>query len=146
MDKHNLTAKADVSIAASPERVWRALTEPAAIKTYMFGAHVDTDWHVGSTITWSGEMKGKKYEDKGEILSFEAERELAYSHFSPLSGKPDRPENYHNVTIRLVKEKDGTHVELSQDNNPDEKSKTESAKNWRAMLDGLKQFAEGRKH
>ncbi len=64
------------------------------------------------------------------------------SHFSPLSGNPDRPENYHTVTIRLTGSSNSTEVSLSQDNNADEKAWQESEKNWEAMLDGLKRHVE----
>src|SRR3989442_10144144 len=46
------------------------------------GAEVETDWQVGSPITFKGDWEGKPYEDKGEILVFEPERKLAYSHRS----------------------------------------------------------------
>ena len=99
--KDSLVANAHIAIDAPPAEVWDALTEPQAIKQYMFGADVKSQWKVGSDITWSGEMKGKPYQDKGKILAFERERKLAYSHFGPLAGKPDKPESYHAVTIEL---------------------------------------------
>lgn len=139
-----LVANAQVAIDAPPAEVWNALTEPRAIKRYMFGADVKSQWKVGSPITWSGEMKGKPYQDKGQILAFERERTLAYSHFSPLAGKPDTPENYHAVTIHLEGHDDRTKVTLTQDNNADAGAKAESEKNWKAMLSGLKDYVEGR--
>jgi uncharacterized protein YndB with AHSA1/START domain len=87
-------------------------------------------------------MKGKKYEDKGVILKIETEQTLQYSHFSPLSGKPDKPENYHTVTINLSGIGNESEVSLSQDNNSDEKTREESEKNWGAMLEGLKKYLE----
>jgi uncharacterized protein YndB with AHSA1/START domain len=110
----NLTAKATTSIAATKNRVWVALITPSAIKQYMFDTDVESNWSEGSEIKWKGELKGKKYEDKGFILKIEAEKTLQYSHFSPLSGKPDQPENYHTVTINLSGEGDKTDVALSQ--------------------------------
>jgi uncharacterized protein YndB with AHSA1/START domain len=138
----NLTAKATTSIAATKNRVWVALITPSAIKQYMFDTDVESNWSEGSEIKWKGELKGKKYEDKGFILKIEAEKTLQYSHFSPLSGKPDQPENYHTVTINLSGEGDKTDVALSQDNNADEKLRKESEKNWGAMLEGLKKYVE----
>ena len=140
----SLVAKTNIAIDAPPAEVWSALTEPSAIKHYMFGADVKSQWKVGSDITWSGEMKGKPYQDKGKILAFDRERKLAYSHFSPLAGKPDKPENYHQVTIQLEGKDDSTKVTLTQDNNADARSKAESEKNWKAMLSGLKDYVEGR--
>ena len=138
----NLTANATTSITAAKNKVWKALIAPSAIKEYMFGSDVETDWKKGSKIIWKGEFKDKKYEDKGEILNIEPEKTLQYSHFSPLSGQDDKPENYHTVTINLYGNSNKTEVELSQDKNADEKSREDSAKNWGTMLEGLKKYVE----
>lgn len=141
MDK-NLVATATTSVAAEMSEVWRALVTPDAIKQWMFGADVESDWEVGSPITWSGEFKGTTFEDKGEILQFDPPNTLSYSHFSPMSGNADNPENYHTVTIRLYEGDGTTTITLSQDNNPDEKARAESEKNWNAMLGTLKDYVE----
>ena len=138
----NLIAKAEADVNAPKSRVWDALVDPAAIKQYMFGTNVSSEWKEGSPITWKGEWEGKAYEDKGTILEIQPGRRLRYSHFSPLMGKPDKPENYHNVTIDLSDSGDRTHVTLAQDNNADEKAKAHSEKNWTMMLDGLKKYLE----
>jgi len=141
MDR-NLTAKASTTIHAPSDAVWQALVDPGAIRQYMFGAQVDSDWREGSPITWKGEFKGKPYEDKGKILEVARGKRLRYSHFSPLAGLPDKPENYHTVTIDLSGEGEETRVSLAQDNNADEKALAHSEKNWTAMLDGLKKYVE----
>jgi uncharacterized protein YndB with AHSA1/START domain len=138
----NLIARAEADIAASKNQVWNALVDPKAIKQYMFGTNVASDFEKGSPITWKGEWQGKPYEDKGTILYVEPGRTLRYSHFSPLMGKPDKPENYHRVTIDLSGDELHTHVTLSQDNNADEQAKAHSEKNWKMMLDELKRFVE----
>ena len=138
----NLVAKATTSIEAIKSKVWEALVTPDAIKQYMFGADVESDWSKGSEIRWKGKMKGKKYEDKGVILNIDTEQSLQYRHFSPLSGKPDRTENYHTITINLSGNGNKTEVSLSQDKNADENARKESEKNWGVMLDGLKKYVE----
>jgi uncharacterized protein YndB with AHSA1/START domain len=139
----DLIAKASEVVEAPVQNVWDALVDPKAIKEYMFGTTVTSDWRKGSPIAWKGEYQGKAYEDKGVILEMEPGRTLKYSHFSPLSGQPDEPENYHNVTIELIEEDHATRVSLSQDNNPDEEAREHSAKNWETMLTGLKKYVEG---
>jgi uncharacterized protein YndB with AHSA1/START domain len=139
----NLTAKASTTIDAPKAKVWRALITPADIKRYMFGTTVTSDFRKGSPITWKGEWQGKPYEDKGTILEVVPERTLRYSHFSPLAGLPDKPENYHKVTIDVSDDGGRTRVALSQDGNATEEAKTHSEKNWKMMLDGLKKFVEG---
>ncbi len=137
-----LIAKASISINAPVGKVWDALTNPEVIKQYMFGTNVISDWKEGSPIVWKGEWQEKKYEDRGVILKLEPERLIQYSHFSPLSGKPDLPENYHTVTVELVNDGAETTVSLSQDNNETEQAREHSEKNWKMMLDGLKKLLE----
>ncbi len=135
-------ARAEVRIHAPLSRVWDALVNPAIIRHYMFGTQVVSDWKKGSPITWTGEWEGKHYEDRGVILQLEPERILRYSHFSPLSGLPDVPENYHAVAIELSGEAEYTRVSLSQNNNPTEQARDHSQKNWEMMLSELKKVVE----
>lgn len=137
-----LTAKASTTINASRAKVWDALVNPKTIKQYMFGTTVVSDWKKGSPITWKGEWQGKAYEDKGVILQIEPQRMIQYSHYSPLSGLPEKPENYHTVTIELSEKGAQTAVVLSQDNNPTEEARQHSEKNWGMMLAGLKKLLE----
>jgi uncharacterized protein YndB with AHSA1/START domain len=137
-------ATAQCEIDAPPGEVWRALTDRELIKQYMFGSEVTTDWKPGSPITWQGEFEGRAYEDKGEIISFEPGRLLEVTHFSPLTGQEDRPENYHRVRYDLQATDGGTRVQLTQDNNSSAEEAEHSGANWQMMLDGLKKVAERR--
>ena len=138
----NNIAKAEITINASAEKVWGALTDPGMIKKYMFGTTVISDWKEGSKIIWKGEWEGRTYEDKGKILLFEPKKSLQYSHYSPLSKLEDIPENYHIVTIDLEEKGKQTTVTLTQTNNADEKTKDHSEKNWKMMLASLKKLLE----
>ncbi|HVU50246.1 MAG TPA: SRPBCC domain-containing protein [Polyangia bacterium] len=138
----NLTAEAWTVIEASAAEVWRALVTPEIIKRYMFGATVVADWRVGGSIVWRGDWKGKPYEDKGEIVRFDPERQLRYTHWSPLSGTPDTPENRHTVTVDLEAEGARTRVSLSQDGNRTAEERAHSETNWKKMLEELKRTVE----
>jgi uncharacterized protein YndB with AHSA1/START domain len=138
----DLTAKADIDIAVPSSEVWNALVDPEAVREYMFGTKVSSDFRAGSPITWKGEWKGKPYEDKGEILKAEPGHRLQYSHFSPLAGEPDKPDNYHTVTIELSADGLSTHVSLTQDKNASEEARRHSEENWKMMLSGLKKYVE----
>lgn len=142
MESQNLIAESSILIDAKPDQVWNALVDPALIQKYMFGTQVTSDWKKGSKIVWAGEWKGKKYEDRGEVLLADPPRELQYTHFSPLSGLEDTPEHYHTVTIRLSGVNDQTRVMLSQDKNPTDESQKESQRNWESMLQSLKKVVE----
>jgi uncharacterized protein YndB with AHSA1/START domain len=138
----DFVARAKVSIHASAERVWDALTSTEMIRRYMFGAQVISDWKEGSSIIWKGEWQGRPYEDRGVILQMDPERILRYSHYSPLSGLPDIPDNRHQVTIELEEDGEFTQVILSQDHNTTEEDQKHAQKNWEMMLDRLKQLLE----
>ena len=136
-------AIATVAIDAPAARVWQALTDPAKVRQYMHGTNLATDWKVGSPITWSGEWKGKAYEDKGTVLDIEPERRLTYTHWSPMGGSEDKPENYHTVTCELAGEGGQTTLTLTQDNNATQEAADQMAENnWGPMLQGLKETAE----
>jgi uncharacterized protein YndB with AHSA1/START domain len=135
-------ATARVEVAAPAERVWAALTDPELVAAYMFGSKIDTDWQPGSRIVWKGEYEGRSYEDHGTVLDFEPVRRLSVTHFSPLTGQEDVPENYHTVTYELAENDGATLVTLTQDNAGSEEEAEHSARNWEQMLAGMKRVAE----
>jgi uncharacterized protein YndB with AHSA1/START domain len=138
-----MLAKAETTIEAPASRVWEALTDPDQIKEYMFGSEVDTSWEVGSPITWNGEYEGRAYQDKGEVLSYDEPRELSVTHYSPLAGQDDKPENYHTLVYTLDEQDRTTRVSLTQDNCADEQEAEQFSANWQQMLVGLKAHVEG---
>jgi uncharacterized protein YndB with AHSA1/START domain len=140
--KEDLIAKASITVEATAADVWNALVNPELVKQYMFGATVESDWKKGSPIVWKGEWNGKPFEDKGKILEIDPGHRLQYSHFSPLTGEADVPENYHTVTIDLAKEEGAVRLTLLQDNNPTEKARQHSEENWKKMLSGMKKVLE----
>lgn len=140
--ERGLIAKASIKVNAPVGKVWDAFVNPSMIKQYMFGTNVVSEWKEGSPIVWKGEWQGKRYEDKGVILKLKPQRMISYSHFSPLSGLPDVPENYHTVTIELSPDKNRTLVSLAQDGNVDEEARQHSEQNWGMMLAGLKKTLE----
>lgn len=124
-----------ITIDASRERVWAVLTDPDAAREFMFGARLETDWSVGGLIRWQGVWEGRPYEDHGIVVAFEPCRRLVNTHFSPLSGQQDVPENHHTLTWALEDgdTADVTLLTLAQDNN----ATPEAAEHSKAMWDGL---------
>lgn len=137
------TAQVTCTIDASVEEVWQALTDAGIVGSFFMGAKVATDFQVGSPITFKGEFKGKRYEDKGKILAVDEGRRLSFSHYSGLSGAPDTPDNYHVVTFDLEPQGDATKVTLTQSNlkggikPADREHKADYEKTWASVLDGL---------
>jgi len=141
MDEKN-TAKASMLVNSPLTKVWDAITKPELIKQYLFNTDVISDWKVGSPIVYRGEWEGKPFEDKGKILKIEPEKQLVSTHWSPLSGVPDSPENYHTVTYDLAPKEDKTEITITQDNNANEQEKVHSEENWKMVLVEMKKLLE----
>ena len=141
--KGSFVAQKQITIHASSEAVWQALTDPELVKEYMHGTNLETDWQVGSPITWKGEWKGQTYEDKGTVLAVERKKRLQHTHWSPMAGSEDKPENYHTVTYEMAQQDGLTVLTLHQDNNATQDEADKMANNnWGPVLDGLKAVAE----
>ncbi len=136
-------AEKRVNINAPVDVVWQALIDPTLVKQYMHGTDMQTTWEVGSPITWKGEWQGKTYEDKGTVLAVEPNRLLRITHWSPMGGSEDKPENYHDVTYELAERGGETVLTLKQDNNASQEEADAMAENnWGPVLEGLKAVAE----
>jgi len=139
----DLETTSSITINASTAIVWEALTTPDLIKQWFFGVDTETDWEVGSAIIHRGEYQGKPYEDKGKIIRLEPQRLLEHSHWSPLSGKTDSPENYQQVTWQLSERDGGTELTITEHNLPSEQAKEVSDESWKTVLTNLKEVLEG---
>jgi uncharacterized protein YndB with AHSA1/START domain len=135
-----LTATASTVVDADKPRVWTAITDPAEVKQWFFGTDLETDWQPGSPITWSGEYEGKAYQDKGEVIAVDEPNRLEVTHFSPLTGQEDRPENYHTLVYALEGDEQSTKVTITQDNNGDQAEADRNSQTWGQMLEALKKY------
>ena len=137
-----LVSRASVAIDASRADVWEALVNPATTKAYFFGANVDSDWEVGSPITFTGQFNGRSYHEQGPILQCQPERLLQYSHWSDLEPLPDLPEHYRNWTFRIEPGNPGVVLSVTEDNIPDEAKRARSDAFWSGVLATIKDIVE----
>jgi uncharacterized protein YndB with AHSA1/START domain len=139
-----LTLETEITFNAPAAEVWKGITDPEIVKQYFFGTLQESDWKVGSPITWKGEWDGKAYEDKGKILEITPGEYLKYTYWSSMGGTEDKPESYANVTYILTEEDGKTILKITQDNNKDEASKEHSEKNWQMLFGALKEMLENK--
>ena len=102
-------AEATVLVTAPRSGVWEALTDPGIVKQYFLGTNLTTTWREGDPVTFAGEWKGKSYEDKGIVLENRPGELLRITHYSPLTGLPDVPENYHTGRVPAWMQDAGGH-------------------------------------
>lgn len=128
-----------MTIDATQDQVWRAMTDPGLVEQWMMGAQVDSTWQKGDPITWSGEYNGQPYTDSGEILDIDPGRRLVHTHASTMA--PDAPA--HTVTWSLDQAgEDKTELSLAQDGAQSDDEAEQFKSNWTAMLDELRTVAE----
>jgi uncharacterized protein YndB with AHSA1/START domain len=65
-----------IYIASTPDKVFKALTDPKSSERYWFGYAVSSDWKVGSPFALK---KDGKVWDTGKVLEYEPPRRLSYS-------------------------------------------------------------------
>jgi len=138
------TAKISLSINASPEKIWDALTNPEKIKLYFFNTNAVSDWKVGSPLIFKGIWEGVEYIDKGIIQKSDSPTVFQYTYFSSFSGLEDLPENYALITYQLSDKNGKTELTVTQDGIDTEERKKHSEENWKSVFDGLKKLVEGK--
>ena len=110
-----LLIKNTITINAPADKVWNALTNPEETKKYMFGCETVSDWKPGSPLLWKGSYEGKEMIFvKGNIVSIDPGRYLAYTTIDPNAAMEDIPENYLTVTYELTPQQDQTFLTVTQ--------------------------------
>lgn len=113
------THTAKITIHASPERVFEALTNPELVKLWQYGRVVMTDWKVGSKIKFrSGEEGSADMLDEwGTILDIRPNEFIKYSLFTPRADLEDKPENYCVTSYLLSSDNGHCLIEIIQEDN-----------------------------
>jgi uncharacterized protein YndB with AHSA1/START domain len=136
-----------VHVNAAPEAVWDALTNPAKIAQYMYGAIARTDWQPGSSVHYYFSQKGQEMlVVKGEVTRAEAPRYLEHTLFPTTWQLPDLPENYLTAVYQLTPAADGTHLTVIQHDfsrvAEGEKRYNDAANGWTEILPKIVAVAE----
>ena len=137
-----LTLTTAISINTSIDKVWFALTDKETIKKYFWGTETNTDWKVGSPISFTGTWEGTAYEDKGFILQIEKEKIFKHSYWSSFWGTDYNPDDFSIITYELIKNRNQTDLTVTQQGFKGEQSRDHSVSNWKAVLDNIKNLLE----
>ncbi|PLT33150.1 SRPBCC family protein [Bacillus sp. V5-8f] len=63
-------------ISTTPEKIWEGLTNGDISQKYFFGTRVDSDWKVGSPVTYS---RNGMVSDYGNVLKYEPQSLLSFT-------------------------------------------------------------------
>jgi uncharacterized protein YndB with AHSA1/START domain len=131
-----------LTINATTEQVWDALTNPEKVKAWQYGSELITDWNIGSEIRFETEWEGKTFEQWGTVLEFKPNHKLKYSLFAPRPDLEDRPENYFEMEYLLTEKENATELKIIQeDNRPGAKQEGEQGEE-NPVLKMLKELIE----
>jgi uncharacterized protein YndB with AHSA1/START domain len=144
MSKHEKPSFSYVSyIGAAPDRVWQALTDGALSRQYWYGRRVESDWKVGSTVTfWYDAADGEAVSDRGIVLESKPPRHLSYTfHVEFIDELKD--EHPSRVTFDLEPIGEETKLTLTHDEFEPKSRVLEGCRaGWPAILSSLKSLVE----
>lgn len=120
-------------LAAPPERVWRAFTDPAALAAWFwpqrFATTAETDLRVGGRYRIDGPGAGMAV--GGKYVSVEPPSRLVFTW--RWDGEVDET----LVTLHLVPAGNGTELTLTHEGFTDDPTRDNHAKGWSDCLDRL---------
>ncbi|HEV8191505.1 MAG TPA: metalloregulator ArsR/SmtB family transcription factor [Ktedonobacterales bacterium] len=142
-----------IYISTTPEKLWKALTDPAFTKRY-WGLAFETDWQVGSPMTW--QAAGVTITDPEQmVLEYDPYRRLAYTwqtitpEFATAAGFSDdyvaRAASEPRSLVRFELEPQGQVVKLTVSHEgfaPGSVVLKSIGRGWPQVLSSLKTFLE----
>lgn len=131
-----------ITLNATTNKVWDALTNPELVKLWQYGSDLITNWEVGSAIKFRTEWEGKIFEQWGQVLEVRPAEFLKYSLFAPQPGLEDKPENYFIMSYVLTTENGLTNLKIIQEDNRPNSKQEDPQGEENPMLQLLKKIAE----
>ena len=129
-----------IYIAATPEKLWQALTDGEFTRRYWGGRRIQSDWKVGSPVRHVREDGAVDWH--GEVLQAEPPRLLSYSFHMQISDR-HRGEEPSRITFELLPM--GSVVKLSlthEDFGPESATFETTRHGWPAIMSSLKSLLE----
>ncbi len=129
----------ELYIRTTPERLWRAITDPAETQLYYYGTKVQSDWKQGSRLVY---LDGDRITLECKILEIEPNRKLVHSFV--MSYDPETAaERPSRVSWEIEKQGEVCRLTLVHDDFDGEtKTYREVEHGWAGILSGLKTLIE----
>ncbi len=127
-------------IRTTPEKLWRALTDPEFTRQYWAGCWQDCEWKTGAS--WKLMIPDGRVGDSGEILEIDPPRRLVISWRNEF--RPElRAEGYSRMSIELELQGDMVKLTLIHEiDKPESKLIEALSSGWPLILASLKSLLE----
>jgi uncharacterized protein YndB with AHSA1/START domain len=144
MTKHEKPSFVYVTyIATTREKLWHALTDGTLTQQYWYGRRVESDWKVGSTVTfWYEADGGEAVSDRGIVLESDPPRRLSYTWHVEFADEL-RDEHPSRVTFEIEPSDREVKLTLTHDDfGPGSRILEGVRSGWPAILASLKTMLE----
>ena len=131
-----------ITVNASAQKVWDALTKPELVKKWQYGSDLITDWKINNPIRFRSEWEGKIFEQWGTVLEIIPNKLIRYNLFAPRPDLEDKPENYFMMSYLLSKKGDCVVLEIHQEDDRPGTVQAEVQGEENPVLAGLKALCE----
>lgn len=128
------------SVRTTPEKLWRALTDPEFTRQYWCGTRQESEWKPGAS--WRNMAPDGRVADSGEVVEIEPGRRLVLNWRNEFMPEL-RAEGHSRLTYEL--EQQGDMVKLTvvhEMDRPDSKLIQAVSGGWPAILASLKSLLE----
>lgn len=127
-------------IRTTPDKLWRALTNPEFTRQYWWDRAVDSQWTVGSPVEYRYD-EGRELDIVGEILACDPPKLLSYT-FSDPAGR-ERGEKPSRVVFAIEPEEGITKLTVTHDDfEPGSPTYEGVSHGWPGILSSLKTLLE----
>ncbi len=129
----------EIFIRTTPERLWRAITDPADTRLYFYDSEVQSDWNVGSRLTY---LEHGDLQLDCKIIEIDPPRRLVHS-FTAAYDPELAAERPSRVTWEIEKMGDACRLTVVHDDfDAETRTYHEVEHGWTHILSGLKTLLE----
>jgi len=132
-----------ILIHTTLEKVFDALTTSDEIVKYYPLNKVISNWDIGDSVHYKGEVNGQAFIDYGVITKFKRPFIYSYRYWSDNHGTDKTPDNHLTINYTLLLINGVTELKLTQDNiKSEEMFNVMNDVVWDMLLNGLKEHME----
>jgi len=132
-----------IMINATPEKVFDALTTSDEIVKYYPLNKVISNWGIGDSVHYKGNVNGQKFTDYGVITELKRPTTYSYRYWSDNHGTEKTSDNHLTINYTLSIVKGATELSLVQDNiKSEEMFNVMNNVVWDMLLNSLKEYME----